>query len=346
MAEPLLPSDYQSFLGSIKEQVQQAQLKALVAVNRELILLYWHIGRNILERQQKEGWGAKVIDKLSQDLHAEFPEMRGFSPRNLKYMRAFAEAYPDGQFVQTVSAQITWSHNTVILDKLKDHDERLWYMQKAAEHGWSHNILELQIKTNLYHRQGKALTNFKATLPALDSDLAEYLLKDPYVFDFITTNDDNKERHLQSALLAHIRRFLLELGTGFSFVGSNYHITVGNNDFYIDLLFYHTHLRRYVVIELKSGVFKPEYVGQLSFYLTAVNRQVKHASDSPTIGLILCKGKNKVTAEYALQGVSSPIGVATYQTNEELPEDLKNQLPDIKALEESLEEIRAENDQL
>ncbi len=194
MAEPLLPSDYQSFLNSLKEQVQQAQLKALVAVNRELILLYWRIGRSILERQAQEGWGAKVIDKLSQDLHAAFPSMRGFSPRNLKYMRAFAEAYPDEQFVQMVSAQITWSHNTLLLDKVKDPDERLWYMQMAAEHGWSHNVLALQIETQHYHRKGKALTNFKATLPALDSDLANDVLKDPYVFDFVTTDDDTKER--------------------------------------------------------------------------------------------------------------------------------------------------------
>src|SRR2546425_2006346 len=237
MAEPLLPSDYPSFLSSIKEQVQQAQLKALVAVNRELILLYWHIGRDILERQEREGWGAKVIDKLSQDLHAEFPHMRGFSVRNLNYMRAFAEAYPDEQFVQTLSAQITWSHNTLLLDKVKDPHERLWYMQKAAELGWSHNILAIQIETQLYHRQGKALTNFKSALPALDSDLASEVLKDPYVFNFITTDDDSKERHLQDALISHIQRFLLELGTGFNFVGSNYHVKVGDNDFYIDLLF-------------------------------------------------------------------------------------------------------------
>jgi len=259
-------------------------------------------------------------------------------------MRAFAEAYPDEQFVQTLSAQMTWSHNTLLLDKVKDPEERLWYMQKAAKHGWSHNILAIHIETQLYHRQGKALTNFNATLPALNSDLVSEVLKDPYVFNFITTDDDNKERHLQSALIAHIQRFLLELGTGFTFVGSNYHVRVGNDDFYIDLLFYHIHLRCYVVIELKAGAFKPEYAGQINFYLTAINRQVKRPDDNPTIGLILCKTKNKVTAEYALSNINNPVGVASYQHTTSLPESLQSQLPDIKELEESLEGVSLKDD--
>jgi predicted nuclease of restriction endonuclease-like (RecB) superfamily len=219
MAEPLLPSDYPSFLSSIKEQVQHAQLKALVAVNQELILLYWHIGQGILERQKRQGWGSGVIEQLSRDLHAAFPEMRGFSPRNLGYMKSFALAYPDESILQTVSAKITWSHNTLILDKVKDHDERLWYIQKTLENGWSLGILELQIKTDLYHRSGKALTNFKATLPALDSDLTQDVLKDPYMFDFITTSGETKERHLQGALIAQIERFLLELSIGLLLLG-------------------------------------------------------------------------------------------------------------------------------
>ena len=210
MAEPLLPSDYQSFLGSLKERVQQAQLRALVAVNRELIILYWHIGQGILERQGQEGWGSKVIDRLSQDLHAAFPSMRGFSPRNLKYMRAFAETYPDEQFVQQAVAQLPWGHNIALLEN-RDEQERMWYMNKAAKHGWSRNVLVHQIETNLFGRKGKAITNFSQTLPTLHSDLAQETLKDPYVFDFITTSEEEtKERDLQSALIEHIRRFLLE----------------------------------------------------------------------------------------------------------------------------------------
>ncbi len=344
MLKPLLPPDHQSFLGSIKERVQRAQFQALVAVNKELILLYWHIGKQILERQNKQGWGAKVIESLSDDLQHEFPFMKGFSPRNLTYMRTFAEAYPDEQFVQTVSAQITWSHNTAILDKVKDATERLWYIQKAAEHGWSHSILVIQIESDLFHRSGRAITNFSSTLPALDSDLARDTLKDPYVFDFITTSDESKERDIQSALIAHIERFLLELGVGFSFVGSNYRLTVDGDDYYLDMLFYHMHLKCFVVIELKAGVFKPEYAGKLNFYLTAVDELIKRPDDNPSIGIILCKGKKKTTAEYALKNIHSPVGVATYETTTSLPESLKEQLPDIKELEEQLQGIRPEVD--
>jgi predicted nuclease of restriction endonuclease-like (RecB) superfamily len=287
----ILPAEYQAFLHNIKTRVQQAQLKAVVAVNQELIVLYWQIGKEILERQEQEGWGTKVIDRLSADLHAAFPQMKGFSPRNLKYMRAFAKAYPDQPFVQQVAAQIPWFHHCVLLDKLPAHDERLWYLQQTMEHGWSRNILELQIETRLYQRKGKAQTNFQTILPALDSDLATDILKDPYVFDFITTTDETKERNVQSLLVANIRRFLLELGVGFTFVGSNYHLVVGGEDYYLDLLFYHIRLRCFVVIELKAGSFKPEYVGKLNFYMTAIDRQVKTPADNKTIGIILCKTK-------------------------------------------------------
>jgi len=340
MSQDILPSDYEAFLQSIKTRVQQAQLQAIFAVNKELILLYWHIGRGILERQKEQGWGAKVIDHLSKDLHHAFPHMKGFSPRNLKYMRAFAQAYPDLSFVQTVSAQITWSHNIALLDKVKDSGERVWYIQQAIEDGWSLSVLETQISTKLYQRKGKALTNFQATLPALQSDLARDVLKDPYVFDFITTGDDTKERHLQSALLGHIQRFLLELGAGFTFVGSNYHLVVGDEDFYLDLLFYHLHLRCFVVIELKRGDFKPEYAGKVNFYLTAVDKQRKHPSDNPTIGIILCETKNEVKVEYALSDMKKPIGVASYQFTTSLPDELKEQLPDVKQLEKSLQEVK------
>jgi predicted nuclease of restriction endonuclease-like (RecB) superfamily len=336
VAADILPSDYQAFLRSIKTRVQQAQLRAVVAVNKELILLYWYIGKEILARQEKEGWGTQVIDRLSADLHAAFPQMKGFSIRNLKYMRSFAETYPKQQFVQEVLAQITWYHHITLLEKVKDEQERLWYIQQAIEHGWSRNVLAHHIDTQLFHRKGNAVTNFKITLPALDSDLATDVLKDPYVFDFITTSDESKERHLQQALLANIRRFLLELGVGFTFVGSNYHIVVGNEEFYIDLLFYHIRLHCYIVIELKAGSFKPEYVGKLNFYMVAIDRQVKEPEDKKTIGIILCKTKNKVTAEYALSNIQNPMGVATYQTTEALPEDLKDKLPDIKELEARL----------
>jgi predicted nuclease of restriction endonuclease-like (RecB) superfamily len=343
MPETPLPSDYSAFLRSVKAQVQQAQLRALTAVNKELILLYWKIGTQILERQSKQGWGAGVIDQLSTDLHSAFPEMRGFSPRNLKYMRAFAKAYPDEQFVQQLAAQMPWGHHMVLLDKFNDKEQRKWYIQQAAEHGWSRNVLEHQIKTDLYNRSGKAITNFSTTLPALDSDLAQEALKDPYVFDFITTSSDTKERHLQAALITHIEHFLLELGVGFSFIGSNYRLEVGDSDYYLDLLFYHVRLRRYIVIELKTGKFKAEYVSKLNLYLTAVDRQIKQSDDQPTIGLILCTTKDTVTAEYALSDLHKPIGIATYETTDQLPEPLRDQLPAIRELERTIAQARRES---
>jgi predicted nuclease of restriction endonuclease-like (RecB) superfamily len=345
MTHELVPSDYLAFLQAIKTRVQQAQLKALVAVNKELILLYWQIGRAILERQREQGWGAKVIDQLSKDLHTAFPEMKGFSPRNLKYMRAFAQTYPDEHFVQQVAAQIPWFHHCVLLDKVKDEHERAWYIQQTIAHGWSRYVMEVQIETGLFQRKSKALTNFKSTLPSIQSDLAHDVLKDPYVFDFITTHQEAKERHLQSALLAHIQQFLLELGVGFSFVGSNYHLVVGDEDFYLDLLFYHLQLRCFVVIELKTGEFRPEYAGKMNFYLTAVDRQVKYPSDNPTIGIILCKSKNKIMVEYALADIRKPVGVASYQFTTSLPEALKDKLPGIEEIEEGLKDIEDEENE-
>lgn len=339
MADELIPTDYQAFLHNIKTRVQQAQLHAILAVNKELLLLYWHIGRSILERQQAQGWGAKVIDQLATDLHRAFPQMKGFSQRNLKYMRAFAEAYSDEQFVQEVLAQITWYHHITLLEKVKDKNERLWYIQQAIEQGWSRNVLVIQIETGLFQRKGKALTNFQTTLPALQSDLAHDALKDPYIFDFITTGEETRERHLQQALLVHIQEFLLELGIGFTFVGSNYHIVVGEQDFYLDLLFYHIRLRCFVVIELKITEFKPEYAGKMNFYLTAVDRQIKHETDNPSIGIILCKTKNVVMAEYALSDLHKPVGIATYQFTRALPDELKAQLPATEDLEEQLKEL-------
>jgi len=346
MTHELSPADYQAFLQAIKTRVQQAQLQAVLAVNKELILLYWQIGKDILARQQKEGWGAGVIERLSRDLHTAFPQMKGFSLRNLGYMKVFAATYPDETILQQLVAKLPWGHHIVLLEKVKDEGERFWYIEQAVEHGWSRSILEIQIETGLFQRKGKALTNFKHTLPTLQSDLARDALKDPYVFDFITTSEEMKERNLQQALLLHIQQFLLELGVGFTFVGENYNVVVGEQDFYIDLLFYHIRLRCFVVIELKTTEFRPEYAGKMNFYLSAVDEQIKHPTDNPTIGIILCKGKgDKVVAEYALRDIRKPVGVASYQFTTDLPDTLQEQLPTIAALEATLKDVEDANDQ-
>ncbi len=331
-----LPAGYAELLESLKARIRQAQVRAALSVNRELVLLYWHIGREILQRQQREGWGAKVIDRLALDLGREFPEMKGFSPRNLKYMRAFAEAWPDEQIVQEALAQITWYHNITLLEKVKDPTERLWYVQQTIEHGWSRNVLVHQIESKLYQRQGKAITNFERTLPAPQSDLARSLIKDPYVFDFLSLGPEAQERDLERALLNHLRDFLLELGKGFAFVGSQYRLEVGGEEFYIDLLFYQLRLRCFVVIDLKIGEFKPEYAGKMNFYLSAVDNLLRHADDRPSIGLILCKSKNQLVAEYALRDMSKPIGVATYRLTEALPAEMQEALPSIEELKKEL----------
>jgi len=265
---------YEDFPQDLKQRIRHAQVRAALSVNRELVLLYWQIGREILNRQQQHGWGAKVIERLSADLRRAFPDMKGFSPRNLKYMRAFAEAYPDEQFVQQLAAQIPWFHNCVILDKVKDKIEREWYIRQTIQHGWSRTILVHQIESGLFHRQGKAITNFECTLPKPQSELAQQLLKDPYSFDFLSLAEKAKERDLEKALINHIRDFLLELGVGFAFVGNQYHLEIGDQDFYLDLLFYHLRLRCFIVIDLKMGDFKPEDSGKMNFYLSAVS--IKH----------------------------------------------------------------------
>lgn len=332
----LLPAGYSDLLERLKARIRQAQVRAALSVNRELVLLYWHIGREILQRQQQEGWGAKVIERLAQDLRREFPEMKGFSPRNLKYMRAFAEAWSDEQIVQEALAQITWYHNITLLEKVKDPAERLWYVQQTLAHGWSRNVLVHQIETNLYHRQGRAVTNFERTLPAPQSDLARSLLKDPYVFDFLSLGAEAQERDLEHALVERLRDFLLELGKGFAFVGKQYHLEVGGEDFYLDLLFYHLRLRCYVVIDLKVGEFKPEDAGKMNFYLSAVDDLLRHPEDRSSIGLILCKSRNRVIAEYALRDMNKPMGVATYRATQALPADLQDSLPSVEELEKEL----------
>ncbi|MBF2054758.1 MAG: DUF1016 family protein [Candidatus Sericytochromatia bacterium] len=330
---------YADWLAELKTRIYNAQQRATLAVNRELVLLYWQIGRDILARQAQQGWGARVIDRLAHDLRRAFPEMKGFSPRNLKYMRAFAEAWPDAEFVQEVLAQLPWYHQLALLDKLKTAEERRWYAQKAIANNWSRNVLVMQIETRLLDRQGQAVTNFEHRLPKPQSDLARESLKDPYRFDFLGLTDEAQEREVESALVRHVTQFLLELGAGFAFVGRQVLLDVGGEEFFIDLLFYHLKLRCYVVIELKGGKFKPEHLGQLGFYLTAVDRQVKAEHDNPTIGLLLCKSKNKVVAEYALNDKSQPMGISEYKLLESLPEPLQTSLPSIEQIEKELEGI-------
>ncbi|MCA1537507.1 DUF1016 family protein [Bradyrhizobium sp. NBAIM03] len=320
---------YSAFVGDLKTKIAEARHRAGLSVNRELILLYWTVGRDILIRQEKEGWGAKVIDRLADDLGRAFPEMTGLSARNLKYMRAFAEAWPDGEFVQQVVALLPWGHNVRLLDALKTREERTWYARQAIEHGWSRNVLVHQIDSKLFARQGSALTNFSRTLPAEQSELAQQILKDPYTFDFLSLGPEMLERDLEHGLIEHLRSLILELGKGFAFVGSQYHLEVGGQDYYLDLLFYHLRLRCFVVIELKIEDFKPEFAGKMNFYLSTVDEQLRHPDDKPTIGIILCKGRNEVIVEYALRDSSKPMGVAQYQLSAALPPQLEEDLPTV-----------------
>lgn len=336
MTKSIINQEYNKFLSSLKERVASSRYKAALNVNKELILLYHHIGMQILDAQSKQGWGAKIIDQLSKDLASEFPEMKGFSVRNLKYMRKFAEEYPDSQFVQEVLAQLTWYHTVTLLDKISDKQIRLFYVKHAIENGWSRNIMVMQIELSLHKRQGQAITNFKDKLPSPQSDLAHYTLKDPYIFDFLSIGKEAHEREVEKVLVHHMEKFILELGTGFAFVGRQYHLEVGDQDFYIDLLFYHLKLRCFVVIELKDKDFKPEYAGKMNFYLSCVDDLVKHEIDQPSIGLILCKSKNNILAEYTLRDMTKPIGLAEYRLTESLPENLKTALPTIEELEAEL----------
>lgn len=334
-----LSPKYAELLTELKAQIRSARARAALSVNRELILLYWRIGRQILESQRQEGWGSKVIDRLSRDLRIAFPEMKGFSPRNLKYMRALAEAYSEEQFVQQAVAQIPWGHNVRILDYVRDPAEREFYIRKTIEHGWSRNVLVHQIESDLYHRQGKAIANSDRTLPAPQSELALQILKDPYNFDFLSLSEDVQERELEKSLIHHLREFLLELGVGFAFVGNQYHLEVGGEDFYIDLLFYHLRLRCYVVIELKICEFQPEFAGKMNFYLSAVDDLLRHPDDRPSIGLILCKTRNRIIVEYALRDTQKPMGIAAYQITASLPEHFKGSLPTVEELEVELKGV-------
>ncbi len=329
------PDGYAEWLAQLKGQIAQARQRASLAVNAELVQLYGRIGRDILLRQQAQGWGAKVIDRLARDLKEAFPDMRGWSTRNLKYMAFFAQHCPDGRFGQQAAAQLPWFHSVTLLTQLADADQRAWYAAQAVAHGWSRSTLALQIKGRLHLRQGAAVTNFEARLPSPDSALAQDTLKDPYLFDFLGLGDEAHEREIENGLIRHITRFLLELGAGFAFVGRQFRLEVAGDEFFIVLLFYHTRLKCYVVVELKAAAFKPEHAGQLN-YLAAVDAQVKAPDDKPTIGLLLCKQQNRLVAEYALSGIDKPIGVAEYQLLRDLPEGLGQNLPSIADIEAEL----------
>jgi predicted nuclease of restriction endonuclease-like (RecB) superfamily len=340
----ILPVDYADWLSNLKQRIAGARQRVLLSANSEQIRLYHDIGREILERQVKDGWGSKVIERISADLRDAFPDMKGFSSRNLHYMRLFAEQCPDLQFVQQSAAelgqkivdQLPWFHIIILLTRLEVSTLREWYARQAIQEGWTRELLETQIKNRLHLRQGAAITNFERRLDPVQSGLAKEILKDPYHFDFLGLGDEAHERDIENALVRHITRFLLELGAGFAFVGRQFRIEVEGEEFFIDLLFYHTRLKCYVVVELKAAAFKPEHVGQLNFYLAAMDAQIKAPDDRPTIGLLLCKTKKRLVAEYALSGIDKPMGVAQYQLVRALPEPLDTCLPSIEELEKEL----------
>ncbi len=351
----VLPQGYDAFLKDLKERIRTAQVKAAVAANSKLIELYWYIGQSIVDRQEREGWGSSVIERLAKDIQEAFPGIEGFSSSNIWRMRAFFLAYTgkvailaqpvqefDGTHLPPLMAALPWGHNVVLMQKVKSPAERLWYARMAIEHGWSRAIFDHQIDSGLYRRQGKALTNFTRTLPPAQSDLADGLLKDPYSFDFLMLAKDAREREPQKGLLAHIRHFLLELGAGFAFVGENVHLEVGGDDFFIDLRFYHFKLRAFIVIDLKARPFKPEFAGKMNFYLSVVDDRLRHPDDQPSIGIILCKAGNQAVAEYALRDIAKPVGISTYVTRlvESLPANLQSSPPTVAELEAELKSIK------
>ncbi len=334
------PENYGNWLAELKQLIKSAQQRATLSVNRELILLYWHIGHDILVRQQAQGWGAKIVDQLAKDLTAAFPDMKGFSRRNLLYMRSFAEQWSEVEFVQQAVAQLPWGHNILIITKCSSVAEARFYIEQTLEQGWSRDVLALQLKSNLFARAGKAVTNFSRTLPLPQSDLAQQTLKDPYTFDFMAMTAPFNERDVERQLTQHITQFLLELGKGFAFIGRQYHLEVAGNDYYIDLLFYHVTLKCYVVVELKNRKFIPEYAGKLNFYLSAVDSLLKRSDDQPTIGLLLCRDKNNIEVEFALRDMNKPMGVSEYTLVDALPDNLKGALPTVEEIENDLQQMQ------
>lgn len=355
-AEKTLPADYPIFLSELKARIQKAQIKASLAVNQELIRLYWEIGKEIVKRQEGQEWGSRVIDRLAKDLQNSFPGIKGFSRSNIFRMKAFylscekvAQAVrqfePDSP--PSVFTNIPWSHNLILIQRLRVEEERVWYAQKAVENGWSRAVLEMQIESGLYQRQGNSINNFHTTLPASQSDLANQTIKDPYTFDFLTLSDQALEKEVEQGLIDHIQKFLLELGAGFAFVGRQYPLSVDGIDYFLDLLFYHFKLKCFCVIELKAVDFKPEFAGKMNFYLSAVDDLLKQPGDQPSIGMILCKNKKKITAEYALRNCKTPIGISSYETKilEKLPDNLKGSLPTIEEIEEELGNISSDENE-
>jgi predicted nuclease of restriction endonuclease-like (RecB) superfamily len=336
------PAGYAELLQELKTRIHAAQVRAAFAVSRELILLYWSIGKDIGERFGRERWGGKIVDRLAHDLQNEFPGVEGFSARNLRYMRSLAEAWPEPEILQQLVAKLPWGHNIRVLDRIKDRPTREWYLRAALEYGWSRDILVLQISSRLHEREGKSLTNFQRTLPPPGSDLAEQILKDPYNFDFLTVAKDAHEREIERGLLLHLRDLLLELGRGFSFIGSQVPLPIGDETFYIDLLFYHVRLHAFIVIEMKTGRFKAEWAGKLNFYLSAVDDLMRTAPDGPTIGLLLCESHNSPVAEYALRDIAKPIGISTYRVTRELPSPVRDELPTVEDLQGVVTKLRKE----
>ena len=330
---------YNSFLVDIKTQIKLSQQKAFNAVNQEMISLYFNIGKMINTWQKELGWGAKVIDKLSLDILNEFPNMSGFSTRNLKLMVQFYKEYSNDEFVQPIVAQIPWTHNIILIQKIKDKNIRFWYMEQTLQNGWSKDILSLMIKSEVHNRTGNLVSNFSQILPPLESDLVQQSFKDPYRFDFLTITEPFRERELENNLIKHMEKFLIEFGSGFAFVGRQYKLEIGDDEFYIDLLFYHLKLRCFIVVELKKGKFKPEYSGQVNFYCSAIDGILAQKDDKPTIGLILCQEKNEIVAEYSLKNMTQPIGISEYQLTEVLPKEFESSLPTIEEIEQELKQI-------
>lgn len=327
---------YKNLFSDIKQRILSSQLKAALSVNAEMIFLYWQIGNSIAQKQNEQGWSSGVIPQLAKDLKIEFPNSKGYSERNLGRMLAFYREYPDESILPQAVAKLPWGHNILLIEKIKDQQKRFWYAEKCIENNWSRDVLDLQIKNSLIDRQGRSINNFESTLPKPLSDLANQTLKDPYIFDFLTLDQDFREKDVEKQLTHHITKFLLEQGKGFSFLGNQYHLEVANQDYYLDLLFYHIKLKCYIVIELKNTKFKPEYTGKLNFYLSAVDSLIKDESENPTIGILLCKDKNNIEAEFALRDINKPIGISEIQFVEKLPDNLKSSLPTIEEIENEL----------
>lgn len=359
-------ANYATMLKDIKGRIRTAQVKATLAANQEMILLYWDIGSLIAERQKQAGWGAGIIPRLACDIHSDMPEVKGFSERNIGYMVRFAQEYgphvilqqpvaklPDASILppavaklgsaailQPLVAKLPWGHNVLLMEKIKDISARGWYMHAVLQQGWSRDVLSMMIDSRAHERQGKAVTNFAERLPPVQSDLAQQVLKDPFIFDFLTLEEPFHEHELETSLVKHLEKFLIELGQGFAFVGRQVHVEVGDEDFYIDLLFYHLRLRCFVVIELKKGAFKAEYAGKLNFYLNVVDDKLRHATDNPSVGLILCQDEKRLVAEYALKGMRKAIGVSQYQLTRALPKEFKSSLPSVAEIEAEMSAVR------